>query len=346
MPIFVNYRRSDSLSITGRIDDHLRAAFGEADVYRDIDSIPGGFDFVEHLESSLEACDICVAIVGRSWVSERLNDEADFVRLELEIALRRRIPVIPVLVEGAELPKRAQIPAELGPLLRRQALRVVSGSDFRAHMHRLVQAIRAHRAGKAPGSESFVAPATAQTAPQHGTAVLSEQAAKPAPSSSSSGSEPPAADVSVADQAQSPLVLQGPPAADEWFVGINGVPIGPIGNQELLRRALEGSVTLDTRVWYDGLDEWLPLRAVPELVALLEGANEGSRDPRTTATKPHAADVAGPEPSSWALSDSMDALAEEKMTLPLHNNLSPWVAGLLVLAAMVTVALGGFLLLR
>lgn len=147
--IFVNYRRHDSESITGRIDDHLRAAFGDSDVYRDIDSIPPGVDFVEHLASSLNHCDLCIAVLGPRWPSERLNEESDLVRIELETVLARGIPLIPVLVEGARLPDPAQIPPTLFPLLRRQAMQVDSGADFRVHVQRLVQAIKLVREGNA-----------------------------------------------------------------------------------------------------------------------------------------------------------------------------------------------------
>jgi hypothetical protein len=147
--IFVNYRREDSQSITGRIDDHLRITFGDADVYRDIDSIPPGVDFVEHLRTALGDCDVCIAILGTRWISDRLADENDFVRLELEAALTNRIPIIPVLVEGARLPKREQVPASLHSLLRRQAITVDSGSDFRVHVLRLVEAIKQIRQAQA-----------------------------------------------------------------------------------------------------------------------------------------------------------------------------------------------------
>ena len=145
MAVFVNYRRDDSEAITGRIDDHLRTAFGNTDVYRDIDSIPPGVDFVKHLQISLQQCDVCVAILGARWLSPRLEDQDDFVRLELETALSRGIPLIPVLVEGAHLPSAERLPTTLLPLLRRQAVRIDSGADFHVHVRRLVQAIKSAR---------------------------------------------------------------------------------------------------------------------------------------------------------------------------------------------------------
>ncbi|HLK37279.1 MAG TPA: toll/interleukin-1 receptor domain-containing protein, partial [Polyangiaceae bacterium] len=157
MAIFISYRREDSQAITGRIDDHLRLVFGDEDVYRDIDSIPLGSDFVQHVREALAKCDICIVIVGRAWLSDRLQQEGDFVRLELETVLARSIPVIPVLVERAELPRPDQIPESLLPLLRRQAATIDSGNDFKMHIGRLVDAIRAIRA-RGPSDAAHVIP--------------------------------------------------------------------------------------------------------------------------------------------------------------------------------------------
>jgi len=140
--IFVNYRRQDSQAITGRIDDHLRVEFGSEDVYRDVDSIPPGVDFSRHIENALERCDVCVAIIGPHWASDRLAEPADFVRLEIEAILSRGVPIIPVLVEGAPLPSKEHMPASLLPLLGRQSLRVDSSADFGFQFERLAASIR------------------------------------------------------------------------------------------------------------------------------------------------------------------------------------------------------------
>jgi hypothetical protein len=145
MSIFVSYRRDDSQAITGRIDDHLRKHFGNRGVFRDIDSIPAGVDFVEHLEVALAECDVCVVVIGKRWTSQRLQEPEDYVRIELEHALGKGIPVIPVLVEGASVPSGEDLPEKLRPLTRRQALRVDSGSDFRPHVDALVRSIRQNR---------------------------------------------------------------------------------------------------------------------------------------------------------------------------------------------------------
>lgn len=146
MAIFVNYRREDSESITGRIDDKLRDKFGSDDVYRDIDSIPPGSNFVEHLKGALDRCDVCLIVIGRHWLSPRLANENDWVRLEIEAVLKRGIPLLPVLVERAQMPSDADLPASLRPLRNWNALTIDSGADFRTHVARLVDAIERIRA--------------------------------------------------------------------------------------------------------------------------------------------------------------------------------------------------------
>lgn len=141
MTIFVNYRRKDSEAITGRIGDRLAEHFGEKNVYRDVESIPVGVDFVTHLESAVAACKVFVVVIGPDWVSDRLTEPEDFVRLEIETALRRRIPIVPVLVEGAVMPTKAVLPESLRPMVRLQGVRVDAGSEFGLQMTGLLSDI-------------------------------------------------------------------------------------------------------------------------------------------------------------------------------------------------------------
>src|SRR5262245_31398138 len=104
MRIFISYRREDSKGIAGRIGDHLRAAFGEEAVYRDLDSIPLGADFDKHIGAALADCSVFLAVIGDRWLSQRLEDEQDYVRQEIKVALTLQALVIPILVDGAKLP--------------------------------------------------------------------------------------------------------------------------------------------------------------------------------------------------------------------------------------------------
>src|SRR5436305_5014529 len=119
MLIFISYRRDDTVGITGRILDWLQRHFGTESVFRDVDSVPLGVDFRHHIDNILCQCNVLLAVIGQRWLSaedrgrRRLEDPADFVRIELETALRLRIRIIPVLVEGTLMPKPDQLPTSL-----------------------------------------------------------------------------------------------------------------------------------------------------------------------------------------------------------------------------------------
>jgi hypothetical protein len=140
--IFINYRRNESAAATGRVHDWLRREFGQNGIFRDIDSIPLGEDFVEHIERAVRSCDVVLAIIGARWVTPRLADANDYVRIEIEAALKHGIPLVPVLVDDATMPTVDQLPPSLAPLLRRHGARIDSGIDFPTHFSRLVEGIK------------------------------------------------------------------------------------------------------------------------------------------------------------------------------------------------------------
>jgi hypothetical protein len=126
--IFISYRRDDSAGHAGRLADHLHKRFGAARVFLDIDAIQPGTDFPTVLRTSLQETAAMLVVIGPRWTSladangvRRLDDADDFVRLEVEAALGRDIPVVPVLVQGAAMPRRDELPASLAPLVTRQA---------------------------------------------------------------------------------------------------------------------------------------------------------------------------------------------------------------------------------
>jgi LSD1 subclass zinc finger protein len=146
--IFISYRREDSEDITGRIHDRLEPHFGHDNVFLDIDRIPFGVNFRQHLDNAVSQCDILLAVIGEQWLDaqhpegqRRLDDLGDFVRIEIEAALARDIPVIPVLVGRARMPAQKDLPKGLKPLAFRNAAEVRSGRDFRDHVDRLIRGI-------------------------------------------------------------------------------------------------------------------------------------------------------------------------------------------------------------
>jgi TIR domain-containing protein/PDZ domain-containing protein len=144
--ITISYRRDDSGVITGRIFDRLTAHYGRESVFRDIDNIPPGIDFRKHITETLDASDIVLAIIGPKWVGPRANQSrlaniADPVRVEIETALRKDKPVIPVLVLRANMPRPEQLPDTLQDFAYRHAVTVDAGQDFDVHMRRLTRAM-------------------------------------------------------------------------------------------------------------------------------------------------------------------------------------------------------------
>lgn len=145
--IAISYRREDSLPITGRLYDRLQAKFGQQNVFMDFDSIPPGVDFREQIKQTIERSNLVIAVIGPRWLSERadtsrrIDDPADFVRLEIKYALERGIPVIPLLVDNTLMPKPEKLPAELEALAFRNALPLDSGIDFHTHAERLINGI-------------------------------------------------------------------------------------------------------------------------------------------------------------------------------------------------------------
>ena len=144
--ITISYRREDSGIITGRIFDRLANHYGKNAVFRDIDNIPAGVDFREHIGETLSQSDVVLAIVGPRWVGshsghDRLNEPSDPVRVEVEAALQKRKPLVPVLVLNAHMPTVEQLPSSLHDFAYRNAVTIDAERDFDVHMARLIRAI-------------------------------------------------------------------------------------------------------------------------------------------------------------------------------------------------------------
>ena len=146
--IFLNYRRDENAERALAIASYLERKFGSSRVFIDIDSLRAGQNFPDELEKRLAACDVMLTLIGPSWLgarneagTRRLDDPQDWVRLEIERALARKIIVIPVLTGGASLPKAVDLPKSLKPLIQRQAA-VVTTKTFRTDMAGLASDMR------------------------------------------------------------------------------------------------------------------------------------------------------------------------------------------------------------
>jgi len=128
--VFLSYRRDDAAGHAGRLADTLASRFGSQSVFIDVDSIEPGADFVAALTGALDRCRVMLVVVGSRWVDAevggrpRLDDPDDFVRMELEIALRRGLRVVPVLLGGATMPPRERLPSALAAFARCNAFEV------------------------------------------------------------------------------------------------------------------------------------------------------------------------------------------------------------------------------
>ena len=133
--IFLNYRREDASGHAGRLYDSLRHGEGESphfrreQIFMDIDTLAPGANFPRVIGEAVGSCNVFIAVIGRQWLSavdssgrRRLDNARDFVRLEIEAALARDIPVVPALVQGAEMPMEEELPETFHAFLDRNAV--------------------------------------------------------------------------------------------------------------------------------------------------------------------------------------------------------------------------------
>lgn len=145
--IFISYRREDRPGFAGRLAEALENAFGRDVVFRDVEDIRPGEDFVTTIDNRLREVDAVLVVIGPNWLSaskngqRRLDDDADFVRLEIQSALQSGKTVLPVLVSGAVMPAQAELPEALRALARRQAV-VLTDAGWRDDVRRLIVALR------------------------------------------------------------------------------------------------------------------------------------------------------------------------------------------------------------
>jgi hypothetical protein len=159
--IFISYRRDDSAGHSGRIHDRLSIHFGEDRVFRDVEDIGVGDDFVDVIHDAVGKCGVLLVVIGPDWLGitdaegrRRLDDPKDFVRLEVASALgRREIRVIPVLVNGATMPKPDELPEDLKALSTRNALEVrdTRFDDDVTHLIKAIGGARRRRLARVAG---------------------------------------------------------------------------------------------------------------------------------------------------------------------------------------------------
>ena len=129
--IFISYRRDDSEGEAGRLYDDLVRTYGKNAVFMDVAGIAPGLDFRKAIDDNVAACGVFLVVIGPQWAiitgpdgQRRLDDSNDFVRLEVASALARNIPVIPVLVHEARMPRPEQLPDNIKDLAYRNSVAI------------------------------------------------------------------------------------------------------------------------------------------------------------------------------------------------------------------------------
>lgn len=117
--IFISYRRNEAAAYAGRLYDRLAARFGKERVFIDTANVGVGKNFVKAIKAAAESCVAMAVLISREWlraVGDTQDEEDDYVRLEVATALVREIPVIPITIQGASMPRRKDLPNDLAPL--------------------------------------------------------------------------------------------------------------------------------------------------------------------------------------------------------------------------------------
>jgi hypothetical protein len=169
--IFINYRRSDAEGEAGRLFDELTKQLGSDAVFMDVAAIEPGRDFRKAIDQSVADCSVLLAVMGREWLSaqdvcgqRRLDDPNDFVRIELASALRRDIPVVPVLVRGAKMPLAEELSEDLRELAFRNAVELTH-ARWKYDVQVLLTALRPYIGGPAAYPPAAQAPSIPVAAP-------------------------------------------------------------------------------------------------------------------------------------------------------------------------------------
>lgn len=162
---FLSYRRADSAQWVGRIYEGLTRDFLRSQLFVDVDYIGLGADFAAVIAGKMAKCSCFVCIIGRDWMgpsgrsgSARIFDQGDFVRIEVEAAIKAGIPIIPVLVDGATIPAANSLPPSLKALATADPL-VLRRETYAQNMEELRARLRAAGVSTVPAGCLTVAEA-------------------------------------------------------------------------------------------------------------------------------------------------------------------------------------------
>ncbi|MGN6214916.1 TIR domain-containing protein [Parafilimonas sp.] len=145
--IFINYRREDTSGYAGRIADALASEFGENNIFIDVTKINTGSDFTEVITQALDQSRYLLILIGNTWLNckdsagnRRLDNTDDFVRKEISLAIKRKVKLIPVLLEDARMPDAGALPDDIKDLCKWQAIEITD-SRWKFDIERLIKSI-------------------------------------------------------------------------------------------------------------------------------------------------------------------------------------------------------------
>lgn len=146
--IFISYRRNDCPYAATSVYKSLSQSFGRSCIFKDVDNIPLGENFKEYIHKIITNCEVMLVLIGQKWLSaynddgvRRLDEHSDMVRIEIESAIERKIPIIPVLFDGVPVPKPEELPSSISSLAFYQGISIRPGSDFDMDLNRLKNSI-------------------------------------------------------------------------------------------------------------------------------------------------------------------------------------------------------------
>ena len=139
--IFISYRRADNPLFADRIRDKFITIYGRDNVFMDIDSLPRGAKVIDRIRAAMEQSDAVIVVVGKEWV-KLFKDKAaayedDFVKMELELALKLRKPITPICIDGADVPAKNDLPPKLRRLLDYN-FAFLNRNNFHEEMDRII----------------------------------------------------------------------------------------------------------------------------------------------------------------------------------------------------------------
>jgi hypothetical protein len=147
--VFICYRREDEPDFCGRIVDRLIKQFGKNSVFFDVDSIPVGIDFKLHITNIVKTCKYVLIIIGNKWISignsnseRRIDQNNDFVRIEIETALEQKKTIIPVLVKNTKFPSELDLPNSIKELVKFNSVTINGDPDFHKNVNSLISNLK------------------------------------------------------------------------------------------------------------------------------------------------------------------------------------------------------------